>query len=100
MSETGKPSSSSWPSRYSRVRARHWVGLLAEMADATFNCGSWSCEPAASPGPDVGWVIVRLWTIRRRSAPISAAGPLLGEELVGTDPVGVVVGDGRDDQLV
>src|SRR5947209_9456664 len=104
MSETGNPSSSSWPSRYSRVRARHWVGLLVEMADATGSCGSWSCGPVASPGPDADWVIVRLWTIRpgplAGTSPISAPGPLLGEQLVGTDPVGVVVGDGGDDQLV
>src|SRR5690242_152528 len=69
MSATGNPSSSSWPCRYSRVRARHWVGLLTEMAGATFSWGpvSWgseSCGPAASPGPDVGSFIVRLWTIR------------------------------------
>jgi Zn-dependent M28 family amino/carboxypeptidase len=31
---------------------------------------------------------------------ISAPGPFPGEQLVGTDAVGVVVGDGRDDQLV
>jgi hypothetical protein len=31
---------------------------------------------------------------------ISAPGPFLGEQLVGADAVGVVVGDGRDDQLV
>ena len=31
---------------------------------------------------------------------ISAPRPFLGEQLVGTDAVGVVVGDGRDDQLV
>ena len=31
---------------------------------------------------------------------ISAPGPFIGEQLVGTDAVGVVVGDGGDDQLV
>jgi hypothetical protein len=31
---------------------------------------------------------------------ISAPGPFIGKQLVGTDAVGVVVGDGRDDQLV
>jgi hypothetical protein len=30
---------------------------------------------------------------------ISAPGPFIGKQLVGTDAVGVVVGDGRDDQL-
>jgi hypothetical protein len=34
------------------------------------------------------------------SPDMSAARPFLGEQLVGTDAVGVVVGDGRDDQLV
>src|SRR5690242_21861007 len=31
---------------------------------------------------------------------ISASGPFLGEQLVRADAVGVIVGDGRDDQLV
>src|SRR5579872_5476800 len=30
----------------------------------------------------------------------SPPGPLLGEQLIGADPVGVVVGDGGDDQFV
>jgi hypothetical protein len=34
MSATGKPSSSSLPSRYSRVRAWHRVGLIWQMEDA------------------------------------------------------------------
>ena len=31
---------------------------------------------------------------------ISAPGPFLGEQLVGADAISVVVGDGRDDQLI
>ena len=40
MSATGKPSSASLPSRYSRVRAWHPVGLTSQIADAATVCGS------------------------------------------------------------
>src|SRR5689334_19699020 len=56
MSATGKPSSSSLPSRYSRVRAWHRVGLIWQMEDAP--AISWSSEPAAFARPDGGGVIV------------------------------------------
>src|SRR5271170_7395778 len=36
----------------------------------------------------------------RRALSGSSSGPLLGEQLVGTDPVAMVVGNGGDDQLV
>src|SRR5690348_16588879 len=55
MSATRKPSSSSWPSRYSRVRAWHRVGLIWQMEDAAI---SWRSEPAAFATPDGGGVIV------------------------------------------
>src|SRR6266700_5378360 len=56
MSATGKPSSSSLPSRYSRVRAWHRVGLIWQMEDAA--AISWRSEPAAFARPDGGGVIV------------------------------------------
>src|SRR5689334_25364841 len=56
MSATGKPSSSSLPSRYSRVRAWHRVGLIWQMEDAP--AISWCSEPAAFARPDGGGVIV------------------------------------------
>ena len=40
ISATGKPSSSSPPSRYSRVRAWHLVGLTSQIADAATASGS------------------------------------------------------------
>jgi hypothetical protein len=49
MSATGKPSNSSVPSRYSRVRAWHRVGLIWQMEDAAI---SWRSEPAAFTRPD------------------------------------------------
>src|SRR2546429_741807 len=83
MSATGKPSSSSLPSRYNRVRAWHRVGLTWQMLDAATSSGSWPCRvcpaagrapstplpapavprpercvPAAFAGPDGGGVIV------------------------------------------
>src|SRR2546430_17074761 len=58
MSATGKPSSSSLPSRYSRVRAWHRVGLIWQMEDAA---AIWRrCEPTAFARPDGGGVIVLL----------------------------------------
>ena len=56
MSATGKPSSSSLPSRYSRVRAWHRVGLIWQMEDAA--AISRRSGPAAFARPDGGGVIV------------------------------------------
>src|ERR1700760_1973894 len=56
MSATGKPSSSSLPSRYSRVRAWHRVGLIWQMEDAA--AISWRSEPAVFARPGCGEVIV------------------------------------------
>src|ERR1700722_20018382 len=49
----------------------------------------WTCSPTPCRSP-------AHWPPDHRSAPL----PLLGEKLVGADPVGMVVGDGGDDQLV
>ena len=56
MSATGNPSSSSLPSRYSRVRAWHRVGLAIGIVDAA--AISWRSEPEAFARPDGGGVIV------------------------------------------
>jgi hypothetical protein len=79
MSATGKPSNASLPSRYSRVRAWHRVGLIWQMegAAAIWRRG----EPAAFARPDGGGVIVfsSLRPDLRRVASIkgfvTAAGP-------------------------
>jgi hypothetical protein len=52
MSATGKPPSSSLPSRYSRVCAWHWVGLIWQTEDAA--AIPWRSEPAAFARPDGG----------------------------------------------
>src|SRR5207248_1613746 len=53
MSATGKPSSSSLPSRYSRVRAWHRVGVTWQMADAAAVSGSrpWKVCPGSGRAP-------------------------------------------------
>jgi hypothetical protein len=51
MSAIGKPSSSSLPSRYSRVRAWHRVGLIWQKEDDAAVI-SWRSEPAAFARPD------------------------------------------------
>src|SRR5450756_1467258 len=49
--------------------------------------------PRAAPLPATCVIVFRL-------GPDSPAVPFLGEQPVGADPVGVVMGDGGDDQLV
>src|SRR5574340_465478 len=52
MSATGNPSSSSLPSRYSRVRAWHLVGVTRQMAEAATVSGSRPRKVRVSSGRD------------------------------------------------
>src|SRR5690242_8825823 len=86
MSATGKPSSSSLPFRYSRVRAWHRLGLIWQMEDAP--AISWSSEPAAFARPDGGGVIVfsSLRPDLRRAASIKGFALRLARLAVASSP--------------